>query len=304
MAKTTALARRSAPGGPSIARRVLGRVRGEIDEVVNRIGGADFEARLKKIGSTAPGSPDPFGFDTAWAKYALAAAALFHRYYFRVETHGIDNVPQGRVLLIANHSGQIPIDAGVIVSALFYDGNPPRFARSMVEKWSQTLPVVSTFFARCGQVVGVPENATRLLQMGEALLVFPEGSRGISKPFTERYRLQEFGLGFMRLALETNTPVVPIAVVGAEEQYINFGNVETLAKALKMPSFPIVPQWFVPGLQMPLPTRYSIWFGEPLAFVGDPDDEDAVISEKVDVVRATVQAMINRGLKERKSLFW
>jgi 1-acyl-sn-glycerol-3-phosphate acyltransferase len=304
MAKTTALARRNKPAGPSLGQRLLRRVRGELDEVVNRIGGLDFEQRLQQIERTEPGSPDPFGFDPAWAKYALAASALFHRYYFRVETHGMDNVPPGRVLLVGNHSGQIPIDAAVILSALFFDANPPRIARSMVEKWAQTLPVVSTFFARCGQVVGVPENATRLLEMGEALLVFPEGTRGISKPFTERYRLQEFGIGFMRLALETDTPIVPIAVVGAEEQYINFGNVETLARALKMPSFPIIPQWLVPGMQMPLPTRYRLWFGEPLHFSGDPDDEDAVIGEKVEVVRATIQAMINRGLKERKSVFW
>jgi 1-acyl-sn-glycerol-3-phosphate acyltransferase len=140
--------------------------------------------------------------------------------------------------------------------------------------------------------------------MGEALLGFPAGARGVSKPFSERYRLQEFGLGFMRLALETGTPVVPIAVVGAEEQYINLGNIEALAKTFKMPTFPVIPQWFVPGMQMPLPTRYRMYFGEPLHFSGDPDDEDAVIAEKVEVVRATIQTMINHGLKRRKSVFW
>ncbi|MBI5536379.1 MAG: acyltransferase family protein [Deltaproteobacteria bacterium] len=303
MGITTALAKRATRSESTLRGKLLGFVRGELDDLIQRVAGNDFDKRIAQIQARGQGA-DPFGFDPEWAKYALASAALFHKYYFRVETHGIDNVPEGRALLIANHSGQIPIDAGLILSAMFYDANPPRMLRSMVEKWSQTLPVVSTFFARCGQVVGVPENATRLLEMGEALLVFPEGTRGISKPFSERYRLQDFGLGFMRLALETRTPIVPIAVVGAEEQYINLGNVQSLARALKMPVFPIVPQWMIPGLQMPLPTRYRIYFGDPLEFKGDPDDEDAVMEEKVEVVRATIQAMINRGLKQRKGLFW
>src|SRR6185295_20074761 len=99
--------------------------------------------------------------------------------------------------------------------------------------------------------VGVPENARRLLELGEAITVFPEGAKGISKPFSERYRLTDFGLGFMRLALETETPIVPISVIGAEEQYISFGNVDFVAKALGMPSFPLIPQWIVPGGQLP-----------------------------------------------------
>src|SRR5213079_3096321 len=111
-----------------------------------------------------------------------------------------------------------PVDGALIGAALFMDVEPPRFMRAMVEKWTQTLPFVSLLFARCGQVVGVPENAKHLLTNEEALLVFPEGMRGISKPFSKRYQLEEFGLGFMRLAIETRTPIVPVAVIGAEEQ--------------------------------------------------------------------------------------
>jgi len=247
---------------------------------------------------------DPFGLDLEWMKYALMAVSVLHRFYFRVDVSGVENVPPGRVLLIANHSGQVPIDGALIASAMFYDADPPRVVRSMVDKWTQTLPGVSAFFARCGQVVGVPENAARLLESEEALLVFPEGTRGISKPFSERYCLKEFGLGFMRLALETKTPIVPIAVVGAEEQYINLGNLNAVAKAMGMPVFPIIPQIFVPGGAMPLPTKYRIQFGEPLVMNGDPDDEDAVIEPKVEVVRGTIQSMLNRGIKERKHVFW
>ena len=108
----------------------------------------------------------------------------------------------------------------------------------------------------------------------------------------------------MRLALETDTPIVPVSVIGAEEQYLSFGNARTVAKALGWPSFPIIPQLLVPGGQMPLPTKYRIAFGEPMYFEGDPDDDDAVIEEKVNRVRTTIQSMLNRGLKERRSIFW
>lgn len=304
MRRSKALTRRERAEHEFSAERLSTRAREEIDALIARIGGQDFERRLRQIQRTEHGNVDPFGFDPEWAKYALASAAFFHRHYFRVKSYGIANVPAGRVLLVANHSGQLPIDGGLIVASMFYDADPPRFLRSMVEKWSQTLPIVSTFFARCGQVVGVPENAERLLGMGEPLLVFPEGTRGINKPFSERYRLQEFGLGFMRLALQTDTPIVPVAVIGAEEQYVNFGNISALARAFKMPSFPIIPQWFIPGLQLPLPVRYRLWFGEPLQVTGDPDDDDVVVGEKVEVVRSTIQSMLNRGLKERRGVFW
>jgi 1-acyl-sn-glycerol-3-phosphate acyltransferase len=184
------------------------------------------------------------------------------------------------------------------------DMEPPRFTRAMVEKWTQTLPFVSLLFSRVGQVVGVPENARRLLENDEALLVFPEGARGISKTFDQRYNLADFGLGFMRLAIETDTPIVPVAVIGAEEQYISIGNLESIARVLKMPSFPVMPQLLLPGGALPLPTKYRIYFGEPMRFEGDPDDDDAVIEEKVWLVRATIQSMVHKGLRERKSIFF
>jgi 1-acyl-sn-glycerol-3-phosphate acyltransferase len=286
-----------------LADRLRSRMRRAADEAAVRLLGRDFEDRLTRVQVTN-GATDPFGFDLETAKYTAAGAAFFHRLYFRSDVHGIGNVPAGRVLLVSNHSGQLPIDGMLIGCAMFYDAEPPRFIRSMVEKWTQTLPFVGTFFQRVGQVVGVPENARRLLEQGEAVLVFPEGSRGVSKPFSERYSLTEFGLGFMRLALETHTPIVPIAVIGAEEQYINLGNWRRLAELLSMPSFPIIPQWLVPGGQLPLPTKYRIYFGEPLRFEGDEDDDDAVIAEKVDHVRDTIQAMLAQGLEKRRGIFW
>jgi len=267
--------------------------------------GEEFNDRLSRVplNLTSTGV-DPFGLDPQWTKYALASVAFLHRHYFRSEVFGAENLPTGRVLVVANHSGQLPFDATLIGAALFMDVEPPRFMRAMVEKWTQTLPFVSLLFSRIGQVVGVPENARMLLENDEALLVFPEGARGISKTFDKRYQLVDFGLGFMRLALETNTPIVPVAVIGGEEQYVSVGNFEALAKFLRMPFLPILPQLALPFGALPLPTRYRIYFGEPMRFSGDPDDDDAIIEEKVFVVRAAIQAMVHRGLNARKSIFF
>ena len=270
---------------------------------VEDVVGDDITARMTKIGlHTNEVGHDPFGFDPVAGRYALAATALLHRRYFRTIVHGVDRVPEGRVLIVANHSGQIPMDGAMIGAALMLDRDPPRLPRSMVEKWTAELPFVSSLFPRLGQVLGTPDNARRLLHNDEALVVFPEGTRGIAKPFEQRYRLVEFGLGFMRLALETNTPIVPVAVIGAEEQYPSIADLKPLARALRLPSFPLLPQLLL-GMVAPLPTRYHLYFGEPLQFGGDPDDDDGIIEEKVRLVKTGVEALVARGLGERKSVF-
>ncbi len=304
LARVDALAR-GARAAAGLVRRLAGTAEDRAEEVLERLLGESFARRMGRVPlALGPAGVDPFGLDPQWAKYALATLGLLHRKYFRTEVHGIANIPSGRVLLVANHSGQVPIDASLIGAAMFMDAEPPRIVRAMVEKWAVSLPFVSLLFSRIGQVVGVQENAKRLLAQGEALLVFPEGARGISKTFDQRYKLTEFGLGFMRLAIETDTPIVPIAVVGAEEQYVSVANLEALAKLLRMPAFPIIPQLLLPGGQLPLPTKYRLWFGEPMRFNGDPDEDDAVIDEKVWLVKQTIQSMLNRGLKERKHIFW
>ena len=295
----------AARGAPSLLRSLLSSAEESVDEWLTRMLGEEFNERLARVPlALGPSGVDPFGLDPEWAKYALAAVAFLYRHYFRCDVHGVENVPKGRVLLISNHSGQVPIDAALIGASMFMDVDPPRIIRAMVERWAVSLPFVSLLFARVGQVVGVPENAQRLLDQGEALLVFPEGSRGISKTFDRRYQLTDFGLGFMRLAIETNTPIVPIAVIGGEEQYISIANVSGLAKLLRVPAFPVMPQLLLPGGQLPLPTKYRIYFGEPMRFEGDPDDDDSVMEEKVWLVKQTIQSMVNRGVKERKHIFW
>ncbi|NOZ00863.1 MAG: acyltransferase family protein, partial [Deltaproteobacteria bacterium] len=201
---------------------------------------------------------DPFGFSPEYLRKVVPFVLPFYTSYFRTEVHGIDKVPDGRVILVANHSGQIPVDGLILGASMIVDAPSPRMMRSMVEKWVPTLPFVSFFLARTGQVVGTPDNCVRLLERNECIAVFPEGVRGISKTFSNRYKLTEFGHGFMRLALQTRSPIVPVAVIGGEEQAPSFHNSRTLAMLFGAPSFPITPTLF------PLPVRYRLHFGEPM----------------------------------------
>jgi 1-acyl-sn-glycerol-3-phosphate acyltransferase len=172
----------------------------------------------------------------------------------------------------------------------------------MVEYFVPKVPFASYLFARWGQITGTPENCRRLLAAEEAVLVFPEGARGISKGFSKRYQLAEFGKGFVRLALEMCAPIVPIAVIGAEEQAPAV-NVKPLARLLGAPSFPVVP--YPPFLPVvPLPVKYRLYFGEPMVMTGDPDDDDEVLDEKVRSVKHRIQSMIQVGLREREHVFW
>ena len=281
--------------------------------------------RLRKLGSGSGASPapdddiagrtqalvvhanefgfDPFGLSRAHVKTALTVSRWLYRHYFRAEAFGIEHLPaHGRVLLVANHSGQLPFDALVIGCAAFLEPPQPRLVRAMVEFFVPTVPFASYLFARWGQITGTPENCRRLLSADEAVLVFPEGARGISKPFSRRYQLAEFGKGFMRLALETGAPIVPIAVIGAEEQAPAV-NLKPLARLLQIPALPIVPYPpFVAAL--PLPVKYRVYFGEPMRFTGDPDDDDDALDDKIKTVRNRIQSMIHLGLRERQHVFW
>ncbi|MCU0695202.1 MAG: acyltransferase family protein [Myxococcaceae bacterium] len=262
--------------------------------------GDDLDERLKGHRPQNEYGVDPFGFSLDYALSAVGPIVWLYKHYFRCETFGIEHVPKGRVLLVSNHGGQLPFDGMMIGVAMLTEARPPRAIRSMVEKWVGSLPFVSTFFSRVGQIVGTPENCRRLLNNDEAILVFPEGLKGITKLYSQRYQLQEFGLGFMRLALETKTPVVPVAVVGSEEQAPALVNLETVGKLLGMPALPLTPY----GVPFPLPTKYRIHFGEPLTFTGRPDDDDAELEKKVKVVKASIQAMLEKGLAERTGVFF
>jgi len=249
---------------------------------------------------------DPWGFHAGTTERTLVATWLLYKHWFRVETHGIERLPAGRVLLISNHAGQVALDAAMIFAAAFFEAEPPRIVRGMGEYWLPTVPFVSEIMVRTGSVVGTRKNCVDMLEQGEAVIAFPEGVRGMNKLFWERYQLQEFGQGFLRLALETDTPIVPIAVVGSEEQAPGLANLQGLGRLLGMPAFPITLTWpwLGPLGMIPLPVKYRIYFGEPMRFEGNPNDEDEVIGEKVDQVKAAIASMLAEGLATRRSIFW
>lgn len=260
-----------------------------------------LKARLDRIPThLGPYGVDPFGFDPSYVKRYAGFVSWIYHHYFRCQTFGVDNVPDGRAIVVANHSGQLPFDGAMINAAVLLEREPPRYLRSMIERFVPATPFASAFMSRSGQVLGTPENAKRLLGAEEALLVFPEGVRGLNKEFRKRYRLQRFGHGFMRLAIETDTPVVPVVVIGAEEQAPNLLDASGLAKIVGLPAFPVVPQL----IPLPAPTRYRIYFGAPMRFDGDANDEDEIIQRKVTEVRDVMQNLIARGLDEREHVFW
>jgi 1-acyl-sn-glycerol-3-phosphate acyltransferase len=248
---------------------------------------------------------DAYGMSPFWMRRVLMPFALLYRYYFRVEVAGIENLPEGRVIVIANHAGQLPFDAAMLGLALLMEAKPPRIARGMGEYWIPQLPWVSVIAARTGTLVGTPQNCIHMLENGECVLAFPEGVRGMNKLFSQRYQLQRFGTGFMRLALETATPIVPVAIVGPEEQHPSFANLEGVARMFGAPALPITPTfpWLGPLGLLPLPVKYHIYFGEPLRFDGEASDEDANIDAKVDEVKAKIAGLLARGRREREGIF-
>lgn len=286
--------------------RVLDMLRTALPESVR-----ELEARIEERLARVPArlneyGVDRFGTEPAFAKRNLLPAAPLYQHYFRVETRGAERVPGGRVLLIANHAGQLPFDAAMLGVAMLLEAEPPRLARGLGEYWIPQLPFVSELATRGGNLVGTPENFRALIDAEECVMVFPEGVRGMNKPFRERYRLQRFGTGFVRLALETRTPIVPVGIVGSEEQQPGLYDVKPLAKLLGMPAFPITPTfpWLGPLGILPLPVKYRIEIGEPIHFEGDPNEGDAAIEARVSTVKIAIDNLLEAGRRERKGVFF
>lgn len=268
------------------------------DEVDERL--ARIPTQLNEYGF------DPFGASLDFARRMGTLAGFLYRHYFRVETRGIEKVPDGRVLLIANHAGNtIPMDGAMLAMAMLLEAEPPRFVRAMAEFYLPRIPWWSEMIHRAGAVVGTPENCVRLLEREEAIMVFPEGSRGFIKPFSERYKLQRFGTGFVRLALQTNTPIVPVGIVGSEEQSPGLLDSKRLAKLIGAPAFPVT--WFFPWLgllgYLPLPVKYRLHFGDPIRLEGDPNDDDVTIGRHVARVKDEIALLLEEGLAQREGWF-
>jgi len=261
---------------------------------------AELPTRLNEYGV------DPFGMSPSYTEPFLLTAALMYRYWLRVETRGIENVPEGRVLLIANHAGNtFAWDGAMLGMAMLLEARPPRLVRGMAEYYLPTIPWFNVLMQRAGSVVGTPTNCAHLLENGEAIMVFPEGERGFVKPWAKRYQLQRFGLGFLRLALETDTPIVPVGIVGAEEQSPCFANVRWLGKLVGSPAFPLTLTfpWLGLGGFLPLPVKFRIRFGEPLRFDGDPNDDDRHVEKHVEVVKKAIRGLVKEGLAARDGWF-
>ncbi|MGH8541659.1 MAG: lysophospholipid acyltransferase family protein, partial [Stenotrophobium sp.] len=179
----------------------------EIDELVARI--------PKPVGSFGY---DPWGYNENSFKVGMGFGKLLYDKYFRVTAHGLENIPHnGRVLIIPNHSGQLPMDGVLIGYALASNVHGPRAARAMIERFFPTVPFLGNLLNAWGGVIGDPVNCAKMLENDEAIIVFPEGVRGSGKLYKNRYQLQRFGNGFMHLAMTHKTPIIPCGVVGCEE---------------------------------------------------------------------------------------
>ncbi|HRV61304.1 MAG TPA: lysophospholipid acyltransferase family protein, partial [Solirubrobacterales bacterium] len=216
---------------------------------------------------------DAWGFDEEFTEAVFPIFEFLYSTWWRVKVEGAANVPgHGRALLVANHSGAIfPFDGAMIATAIQKEHPLPRWVRAMVLNWAFDLPFVSYILRRLGGVAANPANLGRLLNEDQPVMVFPEGQKGFGKGFADRYRLQRFGRGgFIEVALETGSPIVPVAVVGAEEIYPKIGESKPLARAIGSPYVPITPTfpWLGPLGLLPLPSRWRIEFLEPIDLSG------------------------------------
>lgn len=255
---------------------------------------------------------DDFGYDRELTDQVLMSLMrpLF-RDYFRVEVRGIGNIPStGGALVVANHSGTLPLDA-LMAQVAVHDHHPAgRHLRLLAADLVFVLPVVNELARKAGHTLACSEDAQLLLERGEVVGVMPEGFKGLGKPFSERYKLQRFGRGgFVSTALRTGVPIVPCSIVGAEEVYPMVGNAKTLARLFGLPYFPVTPTfpWLGPLGAVPLPTKWTIQFGEPIPtddYPPEAAEDPMLVFNLTDQVRETIQHTLYKLLVQRRSVFF
>ncbi|MGK4002572.1 lysophospholipid acyltransferase family protein [Sorangium sp. So ce1036] len=239
---------------------------------------------------------DPYGISRKHLGLFFTLLDFLYHHYFTVGVSGAEHVPaRGRAMLVGNHSGGIAIDGAMVVASMFFEMDPPRLAEGMAEKFINRLPFTSLWSSRTGQFTGLPEHASRLLEDERLLVVFPEGARGTAKLYGERNSLVHFGSGFLRLALKTNTPIIPFGFVGGGEAVPTVANSYTVGRLFGVPYIPITP-YLVPA---PLPVRLEITYGEPMRFPGTGAEEDEVITAHVEQVKARIAELIEVGRERR-----
>ncbi|MCF3964849.1 lysophospholipid acyltransferase family protein, partial [Streptomyces fuscigenes] len=255
---------------------------------------------------------DDFGYDKDLTDQVLMSLIRpLYENWFRVEVKGVENIPsEGGALVVANHSGTLPWD-GLMMQVAVHDHHPAgRHLRLLAADLVFMLPVVNELARKAGHTLACTEDAEELLGRGEVVGVMPEGFKGLGKPFGERYKLQRFGRGgFVSTALRTGVPIVPCSIVGAEEIYPMLGNSKTLARLLGIPYFPLTPTfpWLGPLGAVPLPTKWTIQFGTPIATDGYPPEaaEDPMLMFNLtDRVREQIQHTLYKLLVQRRSVFF
>jgi len=267
--------------------------------------------RLRMIGTAE--AVDEFGYDPSFhARLAPLTRALYEQWW-RVETSGMEHVPlSGRLMLVGNHSGGLfPYDGVMIAEALrAHHPDGGRQARPLVEDFIYHMPFLGPVLARAGIVRASSQNARRLLRREQAIIAFPEGAKGLGKYYRDRYRLQRFARGgFVSLALQTGAPLVPVAVVGAEEIHPVLARWQWMARGLELPYFPVTPTfpWFgLLGL-VPLPSKWRILFGAPIDLAGqygpDAHRDELLVNRLKEEIRERIQRMVVAALAERDSVF-
>ncbi|MCX6414326.1 MAG: lysophospholipid acyltransferase family protein [Actinobacteria bacterium] len=254
---------------------------------------------------------DEFGFDPDLTENVLMALVRpLYRSWFRVEASGLENIPDDSgALVVANHSGTVAFDSVMTQVALLDDHPAHRHLRMLGANLVFQTPFLGEIARKAGHTLACTPDAERLLERGEIVGVWPEGFKGIGKPFSERYKLQRFGRGgFVAAALRTKTPIVPTAIVGAEEIYPMISNAKTFARLLGLPYFPITPTFPLLGPLglVPLPSKWFIEFGEPILTDGYPDgaaDDPMLVFNLTDQVREQIQQALYRLLMRRPSVF-
>jgi 1-acyl-sn-glycerol-3-phosphate acyltransferase len=253
---------------------------------------------------------DEFGRDPVYSARFEPILEFLYRKYFRVECEGLENVPSsGRALLVANHSGTLPYDGAIVMHAMRSEHAKRRDVRPLVEDFVFHFPYVGTLINRLGGVRACQENAQRLLDADQLVAVFPEGIKGIGKLYRDRYKLQRFGRGgFIKLALRTRSPIVPVAIVGAEETHPMLTKITWLSKSVGIPYLPITPTFpFLGPLGLlPLPAKWFVRFGEVIDVPGEHGPEAAsdriLVNRLAETVRSRIQTMIDEALEHRKSV--
>jgi 1-acyl-sn-glycerol-3-phosphate acyltransferase len=255
---------------------------------------------------------DEFGFDPDLTAHVLATALRpVYEKWFRVETRGMENLPDdGSALVVANHSGTIPVDAAMTTLAI-YDHHPAhRHLRMLGADLVFQVPFLAPLARKTGSTLACQADAERLLSSGELVGVWPEGFKGVGKPYSERYKLQRFGRGgFVSSALRTGAPIIPCSIVGAEEIYPMIGNLKTLARLFGLPYLPVTPTFPLLGPLglVPLPSKWIIEFGEPVetaSYGAAAADDPMTVFNLTDQVRETIQGTLYKLLMQRRSVFF